>query len=66
MQLVPVAGPPVQGGDLVGAFVQEACQEDVAEQVVVAVPLPPVVERDKEQVAALERLQRRVALCSGS
>ena len=36
-------------------LVEQVRAQDVGEQVVVAVPLPPVVERDEEQVGALER-----------
>ena len=55
--LVPVARPPVQVGHLVGLLVEQAGPQHVGEQVVVAVPLAAVVERDEEQVAAVERLE---------
>ena len=45
----------------VGVLVEQVRAEDVGEQVVVAVPLPPVVERDDEEVGALERHQGRLA-----
>ncbi len=44
-----------------GPLVQEARQQDVPEQVVIAVPLPPVIERNEEQVASIEPLERGVA-----
>ena len=59
--LEPGAGPPVQLGDLVGLLVEQVGVQDVGEQVVVAVPLPPVVERDEEQVGPLQRDERRLA-----
>ena len=49
----------VQLGDVVGMLVEQPGPEQVGEQVVVAVPAPPVVERDEEQVGALERLEHR-------
>ena len=42
---------------LVGVLGEQACVEDVGEQVVVAVPRALGVERDEEEVAALEVLQ---------
>ena len=55
---VPVAGPLVQIRHLVGVLGEQACVQDVGEQVVVAVPGALGVERDEEEVAALEVLQR--------
>ena len=55
---VPGAGPPVQVRHLVGVLGEQARAEDVGEQVVVAVPGALGVERDEEEVAALEVLQR--------
>ncbi len=57
--LPPGAGAAVQLGHVVGMLVEQAGPEQVGEQVVVAVPAPPVVERDEEQVGALERLEHR-------
>ena len=54
---VPGAGPLVQTRHLVGVLGEQACAQDVGEQVVVAVPGALVVERDEEEVAALEVLQ---------
>ena len=54
---VPVAGPPVQVRHLVGVLGEQACVQHVGEQVVVAVPGALRVERDDEEVAALEVLQ---------
>ena len=59
--LVPLACPTVQLGRQLGLLVQEARPQDVGEELVVAVPLAPVVERDEEQVASIERLQHGLA-----
>ena len=59
--LEPGTGPAVQVGHLVRPLVEQVRAQDVGEQVVVAVPLPPVVERDEEQVGPLERLEPRPA-----
>ena len=48
--LVPLARPPMELRDLLGLLVEQARPQDVGEQVVVAIPLTPVVERDEEQV----------------
>ena len=55
--LVPVAGPPVQLADALRLLVEEPGLQDVGEQVVVAVPLAAVVQRDQEQVVPVEGLQ---------
>ena len=57
--LEPGAGPPVQLGDPTRLLPEQLRAEHVGEQVVVAVPLPVVVERDEEQVGPLERDQPR-------
>ena len=59
--LVPLARPPVQLRDAVGLLVEQARPQHVGEQVVVAIPLAPVVERDEEQVRPIERLQHGLA-----
>ena len=59
--LVPVARPPVQHGYDSRLLVENTDGEDVGEQVVVAVPLATVVERDDEQVRSLQRLEHRLA-----
>ena len=51
--LVPVAGPSVQHGDVLGPFVEQARLQDVGEQVVVAVPVPVVVQRDERTGCAV-------------
>ncbi len=47
----------MQVGQVVRPLLQQVRAQDVAEQVVVAVPLPTVVERYDEQVGALQRLE---------
>ncbi len=56
-RLEPVRGPAVQLRDHVGLTLVQLGGEDVAEQHVVAVPLPLAVEWDDEEVASLDRLQ---------
>ena len=57
--LAPGRGPPVQLRDQLGLAPPELGTEQVAEQVVVAVPLPSAVERDQEEIGPGERLQHR-------
>ena len=52
--LVPLARPPVQGGQLIGLLLEQVRLQDVGEEVVIAIPLTLVIERDDEQVAALQ------------
>lgn len=52
--LVPGAGPKVKLGDDVGLLVEEVRLQDVAEEVVIAVPVATVVQRDEEQVRSLQ------------
>ena len=55
--LVPVGGAQVQLGDDVGLDATKLAQQELSEQAVVAVPLPPPVERDQEQARRLEVAQ---------
>ena len=55
--LVPRARPPVQVGNVLGLLVQQVRAQHVRKEVVVAIPPAAVVERDHEQVPALQRLQ---------
>ena len=57
--LEPVGGARVQDGRDVGLLGEQAGAQHVAEQLVVAEPLPPVVEGDEEEVVALEGAQHR-------
>ena len=55
--LVPVGGTQVQLGDHVGFDAAELTEQELPEQAVVAVPLPPTVERDQERAGRLEVAQ---------
>ena len=61
MLLVPLACPPVQLRHQPGSLVEQARPQHVGEELVVAVPPAAVVERDEEQVPAIERLERGLA-----
>ena len=62
--LEPGARPPVERSDQASLLGPQACTKHVREQVVVAVPAPTIIERDDEQVCALERLERALAVVS--
>jgi hypothetical protein len=59
--LVPLARPPMKLRDAVGLLVRQARPKNVGEELVVAIPAAAEVERDQEQVAAIERLQHELA-----
>ena len=59
LRLVPRRGPEVELGDHLRLAPPQLGQQQLAEQVVVAVPLPAPVERDDQQVAALQPLEDR-------
>ena len=61
---VPAGGGPVQAGEPVRVGGGELGAQRVGEQVVVAEPLPLVVERDHEQVRPLEGLQHLLAVAA--
>ena len=46
--LIPRARPPVQIRNVVGLFVEQVRLQHIREELVVAVPLATVVERDQE------------------
>ena len=54
VRLVPVARPTVELGDPSRVLVEQPGPEHVGEEVVVAVPGAPIVERDEEQVRPVE------------
>ena len=58
----PSAGRRVQLGDPVGVLGGQTGTQGVGEEMVVAVPPPLVVERDDEQVLAVEGLQHRLTV----
>src|SRR6185295_11030266 len=64
---VPVAGTTVQVEHQPRLFIEEARSQHVRKELVVAIPAPPVIERDEEEVPAIERLQhRRAALVTSN
>ena len=66
MLLVPRARAPVQRGDQLGLLRPQMRGEHVGKEVVIAIPVTPVVQRNDKEVAALERLQpRRAVLLAG-
>jgi hypothetical protein len=60
--LVPLARALVQQRDLVRLLAEHPRPEHIGEQVVVAVPLPPVVQSHDEQVGAFERHEHVAAV----
>ena len=62
--VVPAAGPAMQIGDFLGPLIEQAGLQHVREQVVVAVPVAPVVQRDQEQVRAVQLLEGDLAVMS--
>jgi hypothetical protein len=52
--LVPDARAPVQLSNVVGLFVQQVRLQHVREQLVVAIPLAAIIQRDQEQVSLLQ------------
>ena len=61
MLLVPLTGAPMQRRYLIGLLRQQMRGEHFGKEVVVAIPVAPVIERNDKEVAALQRLQPRVA-----
>jgi hypothetical protein len=59
--LAPVTGPDVQCTDAVGVLVEQSRPQHLAEEMVVAVPPTAVVERDQEEISALESLEHGLA-----
>jgi hypothetical protein len=59
--LAPDAGPDVQAGDGVSRqLLLQPLSQQLAEKMVIAIPAPLVVQRDNEQVGALQGNQRRL------
>ena len=59
--VVPPAGAAVEVCDLLGPPVEEVGSQDLREQVVVAVPAAGAVQRDEEQVGAVQVLEHVLA-----
>ena len=47
---------------LLGVFLPQACLQNLGEEVMIAIPLARVIERNDEQIATLESLQRPAAI----
>jgi hypothetical protein len=60
--LIPVARPSVQLLYVVGRLLRQTRAKHVRKEVVVAIPLTAVVQRDDEQVPSFERLQLGLAI----
>ena len=61
MLLVPLARAPMQRRYLIGLLRHQMRRENFGKEVVVAIPVPRVIERNDKEVAALQGLQPRVA-----
>ena len=61
LQLVPVARSAMQRWKLLADVVRKMREQHVGEQVMVAKPLPPIVERDDEEVLAIQRVEHCLA-----
>ena len=59
--LVPVTGTKMQDGWQRRLYLLQVAAQHLGKQVVVAVPVPLVVQRDHKQVRPLERFQHRLA-----
>ena len=53
--LEPAARAVMQGGHVVGLFVQQVRPKHVGEEMVIAIPTTAVIQRDKEQIRPLQR-----------
>jgi hypothetical protein len=62
LALVPLARPPVQGGHEVGLRSVQAAAQQVNKEMVVAVPLPAVVEGHDKEIGAFETPQDRARI----
>ena len=62
MLLIPIAGAPVQRGNLFWQIRHQMHTKDLSEEVVIAIPMAPVIERNDKEIAALEGLQPRLAV----
>ena len=60
--LVPGRSTRVQPGDFCGMGCPQPGAQDLGEQRVIAVPAPLVVERDDQEVGALQLLESRLAV----
>ncbi|HMN59056.1 MAG TPA: hypothetical protein PJ988_01755, partial [Anaerolinea sp.] len=58
----PYARPLVQAGHLIGPGGCQVRSEHIREQVMIAVPLALVIQRDEEQVAAFQGIQHCITI----
>jgi hypothetical protein len=56
---VPGTGSQMEAGYLVGLLLDQACLQNISKEMVIAIPLPPVIERNQEQVGPFEIFQGR-------
>src|SRR5258708_29373788 len=61
MTFVPLARAPVQCRDLLGLLCQQMRSEHVSKEVVIAIPVAFVIERNDKEVASLQGFQPRAA-----
>ena len=59
---VPVTGPLMKLTDTIRRLQLQLVAQEIAEEVVIAIPLARAVERNDKQVALLQRQQERVAI----
>src|SRR6188508_2829654 len=59
---VPVARPQVQGRHELWRLVFQVQAKDIAKEMVIAVPLPPVIEGDQEEVGSLQDFEDGLAV----
>ena len=62
---IPAAGPDVQAGHVVRLLLVQTLPQQLAKEVVVAIPAPLVVQRDDEEVGAFEVGQGFLPGCGG-
>ena len=60
--LVPLARPLMQDRYSIGLLLHQACLQNIGEEMVIAIPLALVIERNDEQVATLQGLQHSEAI----
>ena len=59
--LVPLTGAPMQRRYLIGLLRQQLRRKHFGKEVVIAIPVALVIQRNDKEVAALQSLQPRVA-----
>ena len=62
MLFVPATGTLMQQRNLLRLLAAQACPKHIGKEAVVAIPLSPVVQRDEEQVGALQGQERAAAI----